>query len=462
LTVLFATAEYETVVKVGGLGEASRGLTRSLGDHGIDVEVVLPDYGGLPVEELTAEVVLDTPEWVGPATTRRVRTALGEELTLVRLASMERPHPYNEPASGFAWHDNDHRFFAFSAAVAALAEQRQPDVVHVNDWHTATVPAFADSTRPTVLTVHNAAYQGTADPGWTSVLRNHHAAYQTDWRINPLAGGISTCDRVVAVSQGYANDLRAGTVANLTSRCRERGPAFVGIRNGIDTGYWDPVSNPHVPAPFDHRDLSGKEVCRKELLRRTTLDDDDQPIIAVIGRLVEQKGVDLVLNLTPFLESIGAKLVVIGDGEADRVAHAARTAGAQPERVHFFGQYSDETAALMLAGADLLLAPSRFEPCGLTQMQAMRFGTVPVVTAVGGLGETVIDSDAWPRCGNGFVAALPDPVHLLDALHRSVRGLSERRRHRSIQQRGMRADWSWRPQAKQYIAVYDQATAEAH
>jgi starch synthase len=361
LRVLFATAEYETVVKVGGLGEAGRGLVRSLREHDVDVEVVVPDYGDLPVEDLSAETALDVPPWVGWATGRRVRTMHDEELTLVRLPSIERPHPYNEPGTGFAWHDNDHRFFAFSAAVAALGERARPDIVHLNDWHTALVPALADSSLPTVLTVHNAAYQGTADPGWATVMRDHHTAYAADWMINPLAGAISVCRRVVAVSQGYADDLRRGSVANLTHRCRARGSSFTGIRNGIDTEYWNPADNLHIPTAFDHRDLSGKEICRKELLRRTTLTDGDQPIIAMVSRLVEQKGVDLALDLAPYLRSLGASLVIVGDGEADLVARAARTAGAQPERIHFFGKYSDETAALMMAGADLLLAPSRFD-----------------------------------------------------------------------------------------------------
>ena len=180
------------------------------------------------------------------------------------------------------------------------------------------------------------------------------------------------CDRVVAVSEGYARELRRGSVPNLATRVRARGTHVLGIRNGIDTTHWDPAQNPHLPVAFDHNDLSGKEICRKELLRRTSLDDNDQPVIAIVGRLVEQKGIDLALDLAAFLESLGARLVIIGDGEVDLVARAARTAGAQPDRVHFFGKYSDKTAAIVMAGADLLLVPSRFEPCGLTQMQAMR------------------------------------------------------------------------------------------
>jgi starch synthase len=454
--VLFAAAEFEPVVKVGGLGEAGRGLVHGLRQLGIDVKVVLPDYGNLPVEPSGREVTLAVPEWAGTACAQQVVADSGDELTVLRMPAIERPHPYNEPSSGHAWADNDRRFFGFSAAVAALADEMQPDVVHLNDWHTAMVPALFQQPRPTVLTVHNAAYQGAADSGWVNVLRNHHATYLQDGTLNPLAGAVSACDRVVAVSGGYADELRRGSVANLMSRCRQRGTHLLGIRNGIDTRYWDPAHNPHLPSAFDHKDLSGKEICRKELLRVTTLTDDAQPIIAIVARLVEQKGIDLALGLAPFLETLGAKLVIIGDGEVELVARAARVAGTQPGRVHFFGKYSDATAALVMAGADLLLVPSRFEPCGLTQMQAMRFGTIPIVTAVGGLGETVIDVDRRPDRGNGFVAAAADAVHVLDAAHRAVRWISDDRRRRALQRRGMQSDWSWGPQARRYADVYDE------
>ena len=459
--MLFATAEYEPVVKVGGLGEAGRGLVHGLRQLGIDVQVVVPDYGNLPVIPQGGERALAVPEWAGATAARQVITESGEELTAVRAPAIERPHPYNEPTSGQAWVDNDRRFFAFSAAVAALADETSPDVVHLNDWHTALVPALFQHRQPTVLTMHNAIYQGAADSGWVNALRNNHADYLDGDSLNPLAGAVSVCDRVIAVSEGYAEDLRRGSVTNLMSRCRQRGANLLGIRNGIDTRYWDPAHNPHLPSAFDSKDLSGKEICRKELVRRTTLNDDDQPIIAVVSRLVEQKGIDIALGLVPFLESLGAKLVIIGDGEVDLVAWAARTAGTHPGRVHFFGKYSDATAALVMAGADLLLVPSRFEPCGLTQMQAMRFATIPIVTAVGGLADTVIDVDQHPDRGNGFVAASADRLNVLDATHRAVRWLGDDRRRRALQRRGMQSDWSWGPQAKRYADVYEELVVGA-
>jgi starch synthase len=451
---MFATAEYETVVKLGGLGEASRGLVVGLRRLGLDVEVVLPDYGGLPVTSIGVGSSLRVAGWVGEATVRMGRTRCGEEITLIRVPGIERIHPYNDPHSGRGWADNDQRFFAFSAAVAALADERRPDLIQLNDWHTAIVPGLSELAHPTVLTIHNAAYQGSAHHGWIDVLRRGHASYLDHGDFNPLAGGVSNCDRVIAVSHGYAEELRSGSVANLTKRVRLRGVDLIGIRNGIDTEYWDPSLNPHLTAPYRTEDPNGKEICRKELLRRTTLSEDDQPVIAVVSRMVEQKGIDLALDLAPFLESVGAKLVMIGDGEVDLVARAARTAGLQPDRFHFIGKYTDAAAAWVMAGADLLFVPSRFEPCGLTQMQAMRLGTIPIVTAVGGLADTVVDADLDARLGNGFVARQADTLHALDALHRAVRAIGEPERRHAIQRRGMSADWSWAPQAERYADVY--------
>lgn len=460
MRVLFATAEFEGAVKVGGLGEAARGLVRALRSRGVDVEVVVPDYGDLPVESLSGEVAVDMPSWVGSATRRSAKTTGGDELTLIRVPGIERPHPYNEPSSGRAWGDNDRRFFAFSAAVAALADADAPDVVHLNDWHTALAPALMHRHLPSMISLHNATHQGMADARWVDVTRRFGDRYLDGGSFNPVAGAVSTCERVVAVSAGYADELRAGAVPNLADRLRRRGAGFVGIRNGIDTDYWDPAINVHLAAPFEAADLSGKEICRKELVGLTTLAEDSEPVIAMVGRLVEQKGFDLALDVVPFLDAIGAKLVIIGDGEMELVARAARTAGRHAGRVHFFGQYSDALAAKVIAGADFLVTPSRFEPCGLTQMQAMRMGTIPIVTDVGGLGDTVIDADR-DDAGNGFIAATPDATNLVDAIHRAVRAFGDPARSATIRRLGMVAEWSWRPQAARYVDVYDQLVGEA-
>jgi starch synthase len=459
-SVLFAAAEYDPLVKVGGLGEASAGLVGSLRNLGLDVEVVLPDYGNLAVRTIGPALPLAMPAWAGPALAQRVVSRFGGvPVTLISAPVLQRPHPYGDPDTGHGYADNDLRFMTFSAAVAALAALRKPDLVHLNDWHTATVPAFLDGRIPTVLTIHNAAHHGTCDAAWENALgeRGHH--YRMHDACNPLAGGIATADKVIAVSPTYATEIKSHLAGGLEPLLRDRGDAVVGIRNGIDLARWHPVTNPNLPEPFDADDLHGKEICRKHLIAKTNLDDDDTPIIALVSRFAQQKGIDIVLDLAEFLPTIGARVVMIGEGECELVARAARVAGAHPNRIHFFARYQEALANLVVAGADLLLVPSRFEPCGLTQMQAMTCGTLPIATAVGGLKDTVIDCDRDPIHGNGFIAETPSHLDVLDAIHRAVRAVNDRNRHSELRRRAMSHDWSWDQSARDYLDVYRSAIA---
>jgi starch synthase len=455
LSVMFATAEFDPLVKIGGLGEATAGLVASLRTLDIDVEVVLPDYGSLPADKVGAPLPLPMPDWAGEVSAQCVVSrATGIPVTLISAPILKRPHPYGDPDTGAGYGDNDVRFMTFAAAIASLAALRQPDLVHLNDWHTAAVPTFLDDRFPTVLTIHNAAHHGTCDAGWLDVLGDHGHHYRTADACNPLAGGIATADKIVAVSPTYAKEIRSHLASGLEARLRDRGDALIGIRNGIDIEHWHPATNPHLPEPFTAHDLHGKEICRKGLIAKTTLDDDDTPIVAIVSRFAHQKGIDIFLDLAEFLPTLGARIVMIGEGESDLVARAARVAGGYPNRVHFFARYQEALANLIVAGADLLLVPSRFEPCGLTQMQAMTCGTLPIATAVGGLKDTVIDADRDPQCGNGFVAATPNHLDVLDAIHRGVRAVNDQYRHREIRQRAMSHDWSWDQSARDYLAVY--------
>lgn len=454
MRVLYATAEYGPVAKVGGLGEASAGLVSQLRGNGVHVDVVLPRYTRSP--SVLPCRPLATPKWVGPTSVHHDEID-GGPLHLVELGGLERPHPYIDPATGEGWEDNDHRFFAFSAAVAALASQLRPDVVHLNDWHTAAALSWLPADVRTVLSIHNIAFQGHADPGWCDVMGPRGSAFELAGSCNPMAGAVRLADRIVAVSQTYATEILGANAGHgLEDIFAERGDALRGIRNGIDVESWNPADDPALPMGFSADDLTGKSVCRQELVRRTGLGDAAGPVIGMACRLAHQKGVDLAMALAPFLESARARLVLIGDGEPSLRALADRTAVTHPDRVAVVDSYSDDMAHLVVAGSDLLLVPSRFEPCGLTQMQAMRCGTIPIVTAVGGLRETVIDADRDRRLGNGFVADSPCVLDLLDALHRATRAWGSPRRRAAMQRRGMTTDWSWAGPAQAYRSVYNQ------
>lgn len=453
MRVLYATAELHPVVTVGGLAAAAAGLTAELRRQGAEVEVALPDYAGVALDG-EALVDLDVPSWAAPALARTGTHPETGPLTLVSVPGIVRPDPYVDE-HGEGWHDNDRRFFAFAAAVAALARLRGPDVLHVNDWHSATALAAFESPPPSVLSIHNLAYQGWAERAWTKRLGPRGDAYRRGKACNPLAGAIALADATVVVSPTYRTEvLRPEGGCGLDDLLRSRGPALHGIRNGIDIALWDPSADPHLPARFDVTDLAGKNASRNAARARIGLPHDDRPLAVVVSRLTEQKGIDLVLPLLPELRTLGLTLAVLGAGQAALTEKLRRAAERQPRELAFVEGYDEGLSHLLIAGADLLLMPSRFEPCGLTQMQAMRYGTLPVVTDVGGLHDTVCDLDEEPARGTGWRATAPTPDAVADAVRRAVAGWHRPDVRRAAQLRGMTADWSWREPASRHLSLY--------
>ena len=455
MKVLFATAELTPLVSVGGLAYATAGLAKALHRAGVEVTVVIPDYG-IYEAALGQPEPLDMPPWVGVTSYRRGTTGDGVPLIAVTTPEIKRPHPYDDP-DGRGWRDNDYRFMAFSAAIAELARRLAPDVLHLNDWHTAATLGLGNGLPPAVFTIHNLAYQGTAYASWLDVLVHRPEAYEWFGTMNPMSGAIALAHVVVTVSPNYAEEIRRpGHGAGLHEPLTARGDALVGIRNGIDTDVWSPQVDPHLPAPFSADNLDGKGQARRALLDRVGWDGERSPLVAMVTRLTWQKGVDLAFELVPYLEGIPARMVILGSGDRSLAEAAHRLSAAHPDRLAFLEAFDEAVAHLIFGGADLLLMPSRFEPCGLAQMQAMSYGTIPVVTDVGGLHDTVIDADHHPGTGTGFVATAAEPVAMLDALHRAVRAWKPTPRRRHIQRRGMTIDWSWTEPAAQQVELYEQ------
>ena len=452
--MLFATAELSPIARVGGLAEAASGLTAALAEIGVEVEIVLPDYDERPLTGETIEE-LDVPAWVGGARARRGIDANGRTVTLVAAPTIARPHPYLDPESGEGWIDNDQRFAAFSAAVAAIVRAHAPDVLHLNDWHTSLVPALLDERPPTVLTIHTIAYQGTTSSTWLDRLVAHREVYEWYGGTNPLAGAIALADRVIAVSPTYAREIVTPEFGvGLHFRLRALGERLIGIRNGIDTDVWDPAHDRHLAARYSASAPGAKRDCRRALHGELGWTDDGAMVIGMVTRLAEQKGVDLALETAPFLADIPARLVLLGAGDKTLAERARLLATATPERIAFVEGYDDAFGHRIFAGADLFLMPSRFEPCGLAQMQAMAYGTVPVTTDVGGLHDTVVDDDRHRGQGNGFVSRSIDAIGMIDAIHRATRAVRQPARRKALQRRGMSADWSWNQPAHDHVAIY--------
>lgn len=453
--VLFVTAELAPLTRVGGLGEAAAGLVSELRAQGVDVELVLPDYSGTP---LGGEAVqhLDVPTWVGPASARSGDCDRFGRVTLIDAPGLAKPHPYNDPASGEGWPDNTARFFAFSAAVAALADDLGPDVLHLNDWHTAPVLGMLRSPLRSMLTIHNLAYQGTDARSWLERLPGATDAYARGDACNPLAGAIALADRIVAVSPSYAREIvEPDGGFGLDEVLRARGPALSGILNGINSSSWDPSADRYLPAQYDVDRPDAKAASRAALLADLGWADAPGPLVAMVTRLAEQKGIDLALDTLPVLAGIGARLVLLGSGDRVLGNRARALAAAHPDVLAFIEDFNERLAHLIFAGADLLLMPSRFEPCGLTQMQAMAYGTIPIVTPVGGLLDTVVDDD-HAGAGNGFVARDVSAPAVIEAAGRAIAAWRDPQRRRALIERGMRRDWSWRTPARSYRALYEE------
>jgi starch synthase len=379
----------------------------------------------------------------------------------VTVPGIERSHPYLQH-DGTGWPDNDARFLAFSRAAAAMVRAAPPDVLHLHDWHTAAVLAALPQPPPSVLTLHNVAYQGVTGGSWLRRLGPRGQHYEWWGGTNPLSGGIALADGLVAVSPHHAVEVRTPAGGfGLDEPLRHRGDALIGIRNGIDTARWDPATDALLPARYDATARAmpaARAQDRRALLERFGWPDDDMPLAVMVTRLTDQKGVDLVAPVVPVLRHIPMRLAVLGMGDGSLARELAGLAADHRGSLAFVEAFDEVLAHRLFAGGDVFVMPSRFEPGGLAAMQAMRYGAIPVVTPVGGLVDTVPDVDAGPD-GHGFVADGVSSVGVVSALFRAARLLADRRRHLPLVRRIMELDWSWRDPASEYVAEYARVRA---
>ena len=458
MRVLFASAELAPLARVGGLAEAASGLVAALRAAGIEVDLILPDYFATELADERPRLVT-APGWAQPASARTGIAREVGEVTLVSVPGIARPHPYIDDW-GHGWPDNDTRFMAFSAVVADLVQTSQPDVVHLNDWHTGGALAFLWDRPPVALTIHTLGYQGWMGSEWLPRIPQHFAAYECFGGVNPLAGAIQVADRVIAVSPNYADEIRSpASGRGLDHLLNGLGHRLVGIRNGIDTAVWNPETDPSIPATYSATSLEAKSQSRRALLQTAGWEDDDAAVVGMVTRLVDQKGIDIALEAARYASRMPFRLVLLGSGDKWLADWARWAAGEWPENVFFEDGYNQDLGHLIFAGADRVLMPSRFEPCGLAQMQAMTYGTIPVVTDVGGLHDTVIDADDDRKKGTGFLAATVDSAGITDALHRANRAWKHKQRRTAIQKRGMGIDWSWNTPAQVHIDLYREMLA---
>ena len=476
-----AAAEARPLAQTGGLADVLRALPAALARSGHRVRRFLPGYGSVDRDGFVEEPpALEVPLGPAPIPVRFLARAEREGVVTTLVVCDElfgRPELYGPPGGEFP--DNARRFALFSRAVAERARRavRPPAILHAHDWHPALAPLFARlGPAPllqtgTVLTLHNMAYQGSfaeEETRWLSLdPRQEERLFQPDGieyhgGINFLKAGLFASDRWTTVSPSYAREILTPEFGcGLDGFLAKRRKDLTGILNGADYELWNPASDPHLPQAYGPDSLDLKEKARQALRRDFDLGPEARPVVGVVSRLAHQKGIDILAAAIPELWEAGADLAILGDGDPALVQQLRRLRAKQPLRMGLEIQYNDRLAHRVVAGSDFVLLPSRYEPCGLTQMYALRYGTIPVVTRTGGLADTVRDESAAPGRGTGFVMRELSAAGLVEAVRRGLAlRAGGREAWRALQRRAMAEDFSWDKAAGKYAELYEEIARE--
>ncbi|HVY47001.1 MAG TPA: glycogen synthase GlgA [Minicystis sp.] len=477
MDILFVASEIGPMAKVGGLADVVAALSKALRLLGHKVTIALPRYpaieaaGVMMARRLTPLVL---PAVAGAERTEVTvfdgRLGSGVELLLLDVPGcFDRPGIYGH--DGVDYPDNARRFALFSRAVLEAVRQRaaagQPfDVVHVHDWPGALVPYLMreqDSARArekTVLTIHNLAHQGVFPKEALAHAGLDEAHFRPDrlefyGQVNFLKAGIIAADALTTVSTTYARAILTEEEGErLDGLLRTREKDLTGIVNGIDYAVYNPMTDPALAARYDAEDRSNKGRCKSALLAELGLEiAPDRPLFASIGRVVPQKGSDVLATAMPKILKADAAVVVVGSGDPALMAKLRASVAKAPERAAFLGQVAEPVVHRVLAAADFVLVPSRYEPCGLVQLYGQRYGALPVAHATGGLVDTVVDCDAALETGTGFLFDKPTATALVGGVQRALAAFGHER-FGALRRRVMRLDLGWDRPARRYATVY--------
>jgi starch synthase len=465
--VAILSPEAVPFAKVGGLADVSGALTKALHAEGVDSFLILPLYDQID-RSLLSETFIEDLEvhWRGKQPTIRVWKS---ETLKAPTYLIDAPH-YFSRGEIYGHNDDFERFAFFSRAAIALLKRLgdAPDVVHCNDWQCGFASVemrarrrheeFFAKTR-TLISIHNMAYQGLFDPAdlWWLDLGAYTDDFMLAGAASALKAGIIAADALSTVSPRYAREIQTPAQGyGLDWLVRGRSDRLAGITNGVDYEIWDPETDPHMAAHFSADDLSGKRECKLDLLRRFGLPEEpERPIIAIISRLVAQKGYDLIREAARGILDTGAFFIALGAGAREYLDFLQSWHDNAPQRVGIYKGFAGEPLAHQIeAGADIFLMPSLYEPCGLNQMYSMRYGTVPIVRATGGLDDTVQNFDAATNTGNGFKFGPYSAAAMLDKIREGLYFYNRSEAWATIQQNGMAVDNSWSAAAKKYIELY--------
>ena len=470
MNIVFAISEVEELVKTGGLADVGKALPLALKSPEHTVSVFMPYYRAIAeqfsLSEACSSQTLFAESKVYHYAVRQLNWHGIDVYFIDYPEYFDREGLYNSAYE--AYHDNGERFSFFCGAVLSAIQALgiTPDIVHCHDWHTAMLPFLMRSDRSgyfsntrSVFTIHNAAFQGVHRIEEIPYLRHHPAIFEQvhGGYINFLQSAIECADNITTVSPNYASELLTDLGSHgLHDRLMQRSNDLSGILNGCDYSQWDPMTDPYIPAHFNADDVSGKAECKQALQRKSGLPaEPNVPVFGMVCRLTEQKGFGYLIPILDRLIRHKLQLVIIGTGDPRVCQDLGEFAEQHPQQFSFINGFSTEHAHLIEAGADFFLMPSQFEPCGLNQMYSLAYGTVPIVRAVGGLKDTVVDPEYAPDTATGFVFEQPSGEALLSCIRRALLAYYECPvTFRAMQQKGMHTRFTWQEAAEQYLALY--------
>ncbi len=477
MNILFLAAECAPFYKVGGLADVTGSLPRALRDLGHDVRLAMPRYKLIDGAKYGLTRVAGSPFTAYAGSEARRTDMLRTDATGVPTYFVWDEHYFNR-STVYGQPDEVMALVFFVRAVIEYFRLGDwlPDVIHANDWHTALAPTWLDTRGrrderlahiASVFTIHNLAYQGVAgDAIWAFAglpAQHRHLAVEQPGTINWMARGIAHADAINAVSARYAREIMKPEYgAGLDALLRDRKDRVSGIPNGIDLQAWNPAEDEALAARFDVDSLDRRTRNKRALQRALKLPSDGAPLIGMVTRLVEQKGFDILLKAADDLLSRGVQLALVGSGDPTYEGAMQALAARYPKQVALTLRFDDQLARLIYGGSDMFLMPSRYEPGGLGQMIAMRYGSVPIVRATGGLADSVVDVARRPADGAGFTFAAYSPRGLLQAVDRALKVYRSGRTWRALQTRAMLADFSWARSARHYERLYRKAVRWRH
>ena len=466
MKVLSVTSECAPLVKTGGLADVAGALPGALAEHGVEMRTLLPGY-----PKVMAALRKPEPFWNAKSLMGGPARVLAARAGGLDLFVLDAPHLFDRPGGpyqderGDDFPDNPERFAALGQAAIAVAREWNADLLHCHDWQAGLAPYYARETDvPSVLTIHNIAFQGMAPPERLDALGLDERDFTRDgfefWsQISALKAGLVWADRITTVSPTYARELTSPEFGfGFDGLLRHRNADLSGILNGIDMQAWDPRTDPQAGFSTPR----GKGKCKRKLRRAFELPESEGPLAVVVSRLSQQKGLDLLLDALPAFVDRGGQIALLGSGDRILEHRWQERAAGHPHVAVKIG-YDEPLSHLMYAGADAVLVPSRFEPCGLTQMYGLRYGALPCVARTGGLADTVVDANPAALLTNaatGFVHA-PDNVHALAGRLMDMIDLwNQPDAWASMQVRAMKAPVGWDRSAKAYADLYASLTSQ--